>query len=64
MGQDGRSYRQILDFYYPGAKLGVSAQGLRLAVRWAESASKCFTTQPGEGPVPGRSIADRLARGS
>ncbi len=28
MGEEGRSYRQILAFYYPGTKLGVAAQGL------------------------------------
>lgn len=28
MGEERRSYRQILAFYYPGTKLGVAAQGL------------------------------------
>jgi stage II sporulation protein D len=28
MGEEGRSYRQILSFYYPGTRLGVAAQGL------------------------------------
>ncbi|HUH63700.1 MAG TPA: SpoIID/LytB domain-containing protein [Terracidiphilus sp.] len=28
MGQEGRSYRQILSYYYPGTRLGVAAQGL------------------------------------
>ncbi len=28
MGEEGRTYRQILAFYYPGTKLGVAAQGL------------------------------------
>ena len=27
MGEEGRTYRQILAFYYPGTKLGVAAQG-------------------------------------
>jgi stage II sporulation protein D len=27
MGEEGRSYREILAFYYPGTRLGVSAQG-------------------------------------
>jgi len=27
MGEEGHSYREILAFYYPGTKLGVSAQG-------------------------------------
>ncbi len=29
MGEEGKSYGEILSFYYPGAKLGVSAQGTR-----------------------------------
>ena len=28
MGEEGRTYRQILSFYYPGTRLGVAAQGL------------------------------------
>jgi stage II sporulation protein D len=28
MGEEGRTYRQILSFYYPGTRLGVGAQGL------------------------------------
>jgi stage II sporulation protein D len=28
MGEEGKSYRQILAFYYPGTKLGVAAQGM------------------------------------
>jgi stage II sporulation protein D len=28
MGEQGHSYREILGFYYPGAALGLSAQGL------------------------------------
>jgi len=27
MGEEGRSYREILSYYYPGTRLGVSAQG-------------------------------------
>jgi stage II sporulation protein D len=27
MGEEGHSYREILSFYYPGTRLGVSAQG-------------------------------------
>ncbi len=27
MGEEGRTYRQILSFYYPGTRLGVAAQG-------------------------------------
>ena len=29
MGQQGKSYREILAYYYPGAALGINAQGLR-----------------------------------
>lgn len=28
MGENGKSYREILEFYYPGAKLGLTAAGL------------------------------------
>ena len=28
MGEEGHSYREILSFYYPGTRLGVSAQGI------------------------------------
>ena len=28
MGEEGRTYRQILAFYYPGTRVGVGAQGL------------------------------------
>ncbi len=28
MGEEGHSYRDILNFYYPGTRLGVSAQGI------------------------------------
>lgn len=28
MGQQGRSYRDILSFYYPGTRLGLNAQGI------------------------------------
>ena len=29
MGNEGRSYREILSFYYPGTRLGVAAQGMQ-----------------------------------
>ena len=31
MGEEGHSYREILAFYYPGTRLGVSAQGIAVA---------------------------------
>lgn len=45
MGEEGQSYRQILSFYYPGTRLGVSAQG----TQWQQLASEdvvLFTTRP------------------
>jgi stage II sporulation protein D len=45
MGEEGRSYREILAFYYPGTKLGVSAQG----TPWQQLANEdveLLTTQP------------------
>ncbi len=45
MGEEGRSYREILAFYYPGTRLGVGAQG----TAWQRLASEdveLFTTRP------------------
>ena len=45
MGEEGHSYREILAFYYPGTKLGVSAQG----IPWQQISNEdveLFTTQP------------------
>jgi stage II sporulation protein D len=45
MGEEGRSYREILSFYYPGTQLGVNAQG----VQWQQLSSEdvtLFTTRP------------------
>jgi stage II sporulation protein D len=45
MGEEGRSYREILSFYYPGTKLGVGAQG----TQWQQLNSEdveLFTTRP------------------
>jgi stage II sporulation protein D len=33
MAREGKSYREILDFYYPGTHLGVTAQGLAWQTR-------------------------------
>ena len=45
MAREGKSYRAILDFYYPGTKLGASGQGLEWQTR--ESTSfELKTTQP------------------
>ena len=45
MGNEGRSYREILSFYYPGTRVGASAQG----TQWQQLASEdvvLFTTRP------------------
>jgi len=45
MGEEGHSYREILAFYYPGTRLGVSAQG----IQWQQLTSEdvvLFTTRP------------------
>jgi len=45
MGEEGHSYREILAFYYPGTKLGVSAQGMP----WQQLANEdieLLTTRP------------------
>ena len=45
MGEEGHSYREILAFYYPGTRLGISAQG----TPWQQLASEdvvLLTTQP------------------
>ncbi|HEY4931419.1 MAG TPA: SpoIID/LytB domain-containing protein [Terriglobales bacterium] len=45
MGEEGRSYREILSFYYPGTKLGAGAQG----TQWQQLGSEdveLFTTRP------------------
>ena len=45
MGEEGHSYREILAFYYPGTKLGVSAQG----IAWQQLSNEdveLFTTRP------------------
>ncbi|HEX8799023.1 MAG TPA: SpoIID/LytB domain-containing protein, partial [Terriglobales bacterium] len=45
MGEEGRSYREILSFYYPGTRLGVSAQG----TGWQQLSGEdvmLFTTRP------------------
>lgn len=45
MGEEGRSYREILSFYYPGTRLGLGAQG----TPWQQLAGQdveLFTTRP------------------
>jgi stage II sporulation protein D len=45
MAREGKSYRQILDFYYPGARLGLTAQGLSWQARQGDS-FELRSTQP------------------
>ena len=45
MGESGRTYREILSYYYPGTHLGASAQG----IPWQQLSSEdvvLFTTRP------------------
>jgi stage II sporulation protein D len=60
MGEEGRSYREILEFYYPGTVLGVAAQGFRWQSLGGERVI-VMTTRPREdGALV--ATADRLAR--
>jgi stage II sporulation protein D len=45
MAREGKNYRNILDFYYPGTKLGRTAQGLDWQTRESES-FELKSTQP------------------
>ena len=45
-GAEGRSYREILAFYYPGAELGRSGRGMAWTRLGGESVA-LFTTHPG-----------------
>ena len=60
MGEDGRSYREILEFYYPGAVLGVSAQGFRWQSLGGERVQVMTTRPQRDGGVV--AMADRVAR--
>src|SRR5437879_3643721 len=60
MGAAGRGYREILEFYYPGTKLGVTAQGLAWKSLGGERV-EVITTRPGEDGFL-VALADRLAR--
>jgi stage II sporulation protein D len=60
MGEEGRSYREILEFYYPGTALGVSAQGFPWQSLGGERVTVMSTRpQLDRGVV---ATADRLAR--
>jgi stage II sporulation protein D len=50
MGQQGRSYHEILAYYYPGTALGINAQGLRWQTLPGESVD-VITTNQADGAV-------------
>ena len=60
MGRAGKSYREILAFYYPGAVPGVTARGLSWQ-RLAGDRIALLTTQPEQDRVV-LATAERLAR--
>jgi stage II sporulation protein D len=45
MGAEGRSYREILAFYYPGTELGLTGRGIRWTRLGGENVT-LFTTHP------------------
>jgi stage II sporulation protein D len=60
MGGAGKSYREILDYYYPGTRAGLSAQGIAWR-RLASERLEMWTTRPAEDQslIP---LAERLLR--
>src|SRR5262249_54864218 len=60
MGERGQSYRQILAYYYPGASLGVTAQGFGWQLLGGERV-QVISTRPREDQ-PLVALADREAR--
>lgn len=61
MGSDGRSYREILDFYYPGTVVGVTARGFAWR-RISGETIALLTTQPDQDRAV-LALAERLLRG-
>jgi stage II sporulation protein D len=60
MGQEGHTYREILAFYYPGTKLGLTARGLEWVKLAGESVTVLTTTPDRDSSV--LAIADRFSR--
>lgn len=60
MGREKHSYVEILDFYYPGTKVGLTAQGIRWTRMNGEKVTM-FSTQPGQDAAT-LALADRLLR--
>ena len=58
MGQEGKSYREILAFYYPGTSLGLTAQGLSWESQSSERVDLISTHAKEDAPlIP---LAERL----
>ncbi|MFZ0704751.1 MAG: SpoIID/LytB domain-containing protein [Candidatus Korobacteraceae bacterium] len=60
MGEEGKSYREILAYYYPGTKLGVAAQGIAWQKLTGENI-ELLTTRPAQDQAL-VSMAARLVR--
>ena len=60
MGEEGKTYQEILAFYYPGTKLGKSAQGITWQKLTGENI-ELLTTRPDADRIY-LSIAGRLTR--
>ncbi len=60
MGEEGKSYRQILEFYYPGTALGLTARGFSWQALAGER-GELLTTRPREDQ-PLLALAERLMR--
>ena len=60
MGLEGRSYREILAFYYPGASIGLTARGLRWTRMGGEFVTVMTTAAAEDAAILGQ--AERLAR--
>ncbi len=60
MGEAGKTYREILNFYYPGTTLGQTGQGLHWQHLGGESITM-LTTRP-ETDRPVLAAAERIAR--
>ncbi|HSC77836.1 MAG TPA: SpoIID/LytB domain-containing protein, partial [Candidatus Acidoferrales bacterium] len=60
MGEDGKSYREILAFYFPGTAVGLTAQGLAWQARGSERV-ELLSTRPAEDEELLR-LAERLLR--
>lgn len=60
MGDDGRGYRDILAFYYPGTKIGINAQSFPWSILGGERVEVWTTSAGSDGAMV--ALADRLRR--